>query len=275
MSDQLQQELLKRSTGIDDKIPKTLATGSGLFLYSSGVGSWIVKTLNEVKSLLGMSAFVPYTGATEDVDLGLFGLEAGAATVGGVNGSIEFEAGTGYQVCSEDAGGYVDIFFPHGVPKTTGAGNPSLVTYLGNLRGYSYAVNDAHDYDPQEYYHQGVVGGSLLWHLHFINRSLDATARAVRWTLEASYSAPNGVETLLTLGDIEVTIPANTTANTQFVVDVMTSTVAGMGPAWMLSARVKRLASVGTAPSVDPVIKALHAHVKIDTPQGSHEVMAK
>lgn len=181
----------------------------------------------------------------------------------------------GYQTLNGDAGGYVDIFFTHGVPKATGPGNPSLTTYLGNQRGYAYAVGDAHDFDPQEYYHQCEVGADFIWHLHFISRANDASDRTIRFELEASYLAPSGVETQLPLGTLDVTVPAGTLVNTSFVRNIMTSNVPGIGPVWILSARISRVAAAGTAPSVDPMIKALHIHAKVDTPQGSHTAMAK
>lgn len=175
-----------------------------------------------------------------------------------------------------NAAGYVDIFFPHGLPKTTGVGNPSLVTYLGSLRGYEYAVNDAHDLDPQEYYHQCVVGGAAIWHLHWISRTNVAAARTVKWELERSFVSPTGVETLISPNaTVEITVPANTPALTHFVTDITIDTIANIGPAWMISARIKRIASSGTEPATAPMVKALHCHVKIDTPAGSRLVSSK
>jgi hypothetical protein len=187
----------------------------------------------------------------------------------------EFE-GDGTLVLHGDASGYIDIFFPHGLPKTTGPGNPSLVTYLGNLRGYEYAVNDAHDFDPQEYYHQCIKGAPAVWHLHWLSRTNVAASRTVKWELERSVCSPFGVETIIAPNAvIEVTIPANTPANTCFLTDIITDTIPNIGPAWMISARIKRIASSGTEPATNPVLKALHAHVKIDTPAGSREITSK
>jgi len=221
------------------------------------------------------SGKVPYLGAINNLDLGAYQLKSLTAIIGGEADNAEFE-NTGFAQLNGDAAGYTDIFFPHGMPKLTGLGNPTLVTYLGNLRGYEYAVNDAHDFDPQEYYHQCVVGGPVIWHLHWLSRTNVAAVRTVKWELERSIVSPGGVEVVISPNAvIEIVIPANTPANTQFVTDIVTDTVANIGPAWIFSARIKRIASSGTEPATSPIVKALHAHVKIDTPQGSRDVWTK
>lgn len=196
--------------------------------------------------------------------------------IGDASNYLEAENNSGFINLIGSARGYADIFFPHGLPKTTGTGNPSLVTYLGNLRGYAYAVNDAHDLDPQEYDHRLVISGDLIWHLHWLSRTDVAAERTVKFELERSYAAPNGVETLITPNaTVEVTVPANTAANTHYLTNIVTDAITNIGPAYMLSARIKRIASSGTEPATDPIIKALHAHVKVDTPSGSRSVSSK
>lgn len=187
----------------------------------------------------------------------------------------EFEADGTIRLNGE-ATGWLDIKFPQGIPKTTGAGNPTLVTYLGNQRGYAYAVNDVNDFDPQEYDHNCKVGAPFTWHLHLVLRANDASIRYLNFEIERSYLSPTGVETQITPNaTAEFSISAGTTVLTGKLMDLITDTVPGIGPAWMLSARIKRIAASGTAPSVDPIIKALHIHAEVDTPAGSRGVIAK
>jgi hypothetical protein len=194
---------------------------------------------------------------------------------GGRDDYAEFEA-DGSLVLKGNATGWFDLKFPHGVPKVTGPGNPTLTTYLGAQRGYAYAVNDAHDFDPQEYDHTFRVGGALRWHVHVLSRANDGTPRGIKFELERSYLAPDGVETQITPNaSAELTIPAGTTVNRGYWFSLAEDTVPGIGPVWMLSARLKRIAAAGTAPSVDPIVKALHAHVEIDMPAGSRTVSQK
>jgi hypothetical protein len=42
--------------GVDTKIPKTLATAANQFLVSSGAGSWVIKTVAQIKTLLGLKS---------------------------------------------------------------------------------------------------------------------------------------------------------------------------------------------------------------------------
>jgi hypothetical protein len=217
---------------------------------------------------------VPYTGATGNVDLGAFGMNARALTIGDQTNFLQVES-DGTIALNGNATGWVDIQFSHGLPKATGAGNPALATYLGNLRGYEYAVNDVHDFDPQEYPHFAKVGATISWHLHWLSRTNVAANRGVKWELERSYCAPDGVETIIGTNVVEITVPANTPANTHFFTTIVNDTIADIGPAWMLSARIKRIAAAGTAPATNPMVKALHIHVEVDTPAGSRQISTK
>jgi hypothetical protein len=42
--------------GVDTKIPKSLATAANQFLVSSGASNWVVKTIAQVKELLGLGS---------------------------------------------------------------------------------------------------------------------------------------------------------------------------------------------------------------------------
>lgn len=168
--------------------------------------------------------------------------------------------------------GWLDVFFPQGTPKTTGAGNPSLVTWIGNIRGFAYAVNDAHDFDPQEYPHLGKVGTEGIIHLHFVSRTNVAAARGVKWQVEFTQASFGTVFPATTIISVDVTIPAGTTANTHFIVDVGKFTT--LGPGSLMAARLTRIASAVTAPADDPVVLGLHYHFLADA-IGSRTPFAK
>ena len=42
--------------GVDTKIPKSLATAANQFLVSSGASNWVIKTIAQVKELLGLKS---------------------------------------------------------------------------------------------------------------------------------------------------------------------------------------------------------------------------
>lgn len=158
-----------------------------------------------------------------------------------------------------------DVLFPQTPPKTSGAGNPSLGTLLSPLRGYSYAVNDAHDFDPQEYPHDGKVGTQIEWHIHWISMTNVAATRGVKWQLEWSYANPLGTMYSVATTKVDVTVPANTPANTAFYSEFGWYTPINCGPATMFFVRLTRIASDGTAPANDPFVAGVHFHYEVDT----------
>lgn len=183
----------------------------------------------------------------------------------------EFES-DGTLVFNGDATVWKDIKFPMAPPKTTGAGNPSLVTYNGNMRGYAFAVNDAHDFDPQEMDHDAKIGSTATWHVHWLSRSNDGTNRAVKWELEYDVEPSSGAVPSPTTASVEITITAGSAVNTVQRDNITTFTIPAI--ARLAGARIKRIASAGAAPSVDPVLRAVHFHYEIDT-VGSREILTK
>lgn len=171
-----------------------------------------------------------------------------------------------------DASVWKDIYFPMAPPKATGTGNPTLTTWNGNLRGYSFAVNDTHDFDPQEFNHDGKQGSTGTWHIHFISRTNVAATRAVKWQLEYSQANLNAAFAAPTTISVEVTIPANTPLNTHLAVDLGTFTTLNI--ASQMYCKLTRIAAAGTAPATDPIVAGIHYHYEIDT-IGSRLISAK
>lgn len=181
---------------------------------------------------------------------------------GGAVNYSEFEE-DGTLKFSGDATVWKDVMFPMAPPKTTGAGNPTLVTYNGNMRGYSFAVNDVHDFDPQEITHDAKIGSTAYFHVHSLSRSNDGTDRGVKWEIEYDVEDTSGALAAPTVASFEFTVPAGTAVNTPFQTEIVSFTIPAI--ARLVGARIKRIASAGAAPSVDPVIRALHFHYEIDT----------
>lgn len=191
--------------------------------------------------------------------------------VGNDTSYAEFE-GDGTIHLNGNATAWKDVFFVQSPPKTTGAGNPTLVTWNGNLRGYAYAVNDTHDFDPQEFPHDGKEGSTATWHIHFVSRTNVAATRAVKWQLEFTAANKDQVFPAPTTISVEVTIPANTAANTHMVANIGTFTVGTIQS--QTFAKLTRIAAAGTAPADDPVVVGVHYHYEVDT-VGSREITSK
>lgn len=165
-----------------------------------------------------------------------------------------------------------DIFFPQGTPKATGAGNPTLTTWNGNLKGYTYAVNDAHDFDPQEFAHDGKQGSTATFHIHWISRTNVGAIRTVKWQIEYAQANFNGIFPATTTVSVEVSIPASTTALTHYITDITTFTTLNIASQMFI--QLKRIASSGTEPADDPVVIGVHYHYEVDT-VGSRGILTK
>lgn len=171
-----------------------------------------------------------------------------------------------------DATVWKDVMFPMAPPKATGAGNPTLTTYNGNMRGYAFAVNDVHDFDPQEMTHDSKVGSTATWHIHWLSRSNDGSDRTVKWELEYDVEPENGALATPTTIDVETIITSGSAVNTVQRDNIETFVIPAI--ARLAGAKLKRVASSGTEPSVDPIVRALHFHYEIDT-VGSREILTK
>ena len=122
------------------------------------------------------------------------------------------------------------------------------------------------DFDPQEYPHDGKVGGQVEWHVHWVSMTNVAATRGIKWQLEWTYANPSGVMASVTTVSIDLTIPANTPVNTSYYSHILPMvTVPGVGPATIFWVRLTRIASAGTAPANDPFVSAVHFHYEVDT----------
>lgn len=234
----------------------------------TGADTWAVRTLagtaDEVTVTNG-------SGAGGDPTVGLPTRISGPRRFGAASNHSEFEA-DGTLKFAGDATVFKDIMFPMAPPKTTGAGNPSLVTYNGNLRGYSFAVGDAHDFDPQEIEHDAKIGSTATFHVHWLSRANDVDERTVKWQIDFDVEPSSGALSAPTTASVEIAIPAATAVNTVQRDNATTFTIPAI--ARLVGARVTRIASSGTEPSVDPVLRALHFHYELDT-VGSRQILTK
>ena len=165
-----------------------------------------------------------------------------------------------------------DIDFPI-IIRTVGTGRPVLTTVAGNVTAPQWAVNDYNQCEGQEIVHQWKEGSEVHWHAHLITNGVDTTDRFVRFTIELLW-ANSGDELEPLLFDGEITIPANTPDRTMIL---------GILPSWVpvggkIGAHVwpylKRVASVGAAPSNDPFCTMLQLHIECDT-AGSRNIGTK
>lgn len=155
------------------------------------------------------------------------------------------------------------------------ANQPTLAPFVGNIQQYTFdAINDE-VFGTTEVTHQYKEGTLLLPHIHWATNGLEATPKYVKWELEYVIIKPNGSASAPVIStSAELEIPASTPDRTHFISSLGsidgTEIVIGTYIAW----RLRRIASVGTAPSANPFGLAIGVHVEMDT-FGSTTIMTK
>lgn len=168
---------------------------------------------------------------------------------------------------------WVDIDFPI-IVRTVAAGIPTLVAINGNITMPQWQVNDFNVCESQEMIHGWKEGSEVFWHLHLTTNGLDATDRYVRFEIEYGYCDVMGqwvFPAVFTTPDI--LIPANTPNKTMMSLS-LTSFTPPIKISGHVVARLKRVASVGAAPTNNPWIPMLQLHIQLDT-LGSRNIGTK
>lgn len=195
---------------------------------------------------------------------------------------LKFGGSTDYSTFEDDgtlvahgaATFWQDIDFPI-IVRTTGAGIPSLTTMQGNITAPSWAVNDVNVCEGQEKIHAWKEGSTATFHIHVITNGLDASSRYLRFDVEWCWADVDGVlSSAATITSPELLIPANTISKTHKVYNLGTITLTGGHVGAHVFARLKRVASVGTAPTNNPWCSMLQLHIECDT-IGSRTMTAK
>ena len=210
------------------------------------------------------SNLVPYSGAVNNVDLGAKTLNAGGATFGESANKIRFTS-DGTLTLEGNATVWKDVFFIQSIPKAVGAGNPSLGVLLSSLNGYTYAIGDSNTFDPQEYPHEGRVGGNAHWHLHWISMTDVSGDKGVAWQLETSYALASSPMQTIVSSFVDVTVSPNTPINTHMYSDFPMQTLTSAGPLTVIWAKLTRVSSDTTDPANDPFAVGVHFHYEVDS----------
>jgi hypothetical protein len=206
-------------------------------------------------------------------------LQAATATIGGESNYTEVESdGTIKHVGTATV--YNDI--NTGInPRNTGAGRPTLSSFVGNLQEFKFAINDFADVTPIEFLHGWKEGSQIEFHCHWATGGVnDATVRGVKWEIEytwANISGGGSPEEMssTTVISAETSIASGQAAKTHKYTSVGTLTPAGGKIGAQLCFRIKRIASVtNTAPTDDPFLLSIGIHYEIDT-AGSRTTSSK
>ena len=212
-------------------------------------------------------------GAGSDASMGYDGTNGVINTSLVAPSDLNIQCGTDKTVVLSEPV-WVDLDFPI-IIRTTGANIPTLTTLQGNITAPQWQVNDFNVCEGQELIHKWSEGTPLYWHVHMITNGLDATARYVRFEVEYCWVNVNGVlSASATIDSLDLLIPANTPAKTMMLMSIGNFTPTGGKIGGHVYARLRRIASVGSAPGSDPWITMLQAHILVDT-IGSRQISAK
>ena len=183
----------------------------------------------------------------------------------------EFEKFVGWT--NDNIDSWVDIDFPI-IIRTAGVGIPTLTTLNGNITMPQWQANDFNVCESQEMIHGWKEGSEVFWHVHLTTNGLDATNRYLRFEVQYGYAGVDGVWVFpATLTTADILIPANTPSKTMMIMSLGSFTppikIGGH-----VVARLKRIASVGAAPTANPWIPMLQLHIQVDT-VGSRNIGTK
>jgi len=196
----------------------------------------------------------------------------GALYLGGSTNGIKINKG-GELTLLGTATVWKDIDFPI-IIRNTGANIPSMTTINGNISMPQWQVNDVNMCESTEFIHEWKQNSTVYFHIHLTTNGLDATNRYVQFEIEYGYVTPNGVWVFpATINSGDLLIPANTTDKTMFILSIGSFTpTANIGG--HVVARLKRVASSGTAPSGNPWVPMLQLHIECDS-IGSKDIATK
>ena len=158
-----------------------------------------------------------------------------------------------------------------------GASAPTFATFLGNLKQYTFGVNDE-VHGTMEILHGYKEGTDFDMHIHWATNGTDGTDRKVKWeleyTIQNSEEGVDGVFPTPTVVSGETTIDANTASKSHVYTEIATIDGTGIKMGAILCYRLRRISSTGTEPSDDPFGLQLGMHYQINT-IGSRQELTK
>ena len=160
--------------------------------------------------------------------------------------------------------GWVDIDFPI-IIRATGPNRPVLTVVRGNIEAPLWAVNDFVQIEGQEIVHGYREGSDIQWHVHLITSGTDVTDRYVRFEVEWLWANAFGeLSSTITTTSPDLLIPANTPDRTMIPRQIELVSVVGLERGAHIWSRLRRIASVGTAPTSNVFCSMLQLHVDCD-----------
>ena len=192
------------------------------------------------------------------------GLEVGDVVGGNfthieADGTIEFNG---------NATVWNDIYFPMTVGKIGGANQPTWAAFQGNTFEYSFAINNYIHLPTQEIAHSYKEGSNIVLHVHIVLDGSDVGDTKVNYEIEYTIGDLDEVMSAAaveTSGDF--TITGGLADRTHLYIPVTTIIGTNLKTQSALKMRFRRVAldGAGNAPSNDPFVLMVGAHIEDDT----------
>ena len=199
---------------------------------------------------------------------------------------IDMESAVGHTIGDQAAGNYLemetdgvaefvgsstvwnDIYFPMSSGKIGGANQPTWAAFQGNTMEYTFAINDYIHLPSGEIAHSYLEGSDIKLHVHIVLDGSDIGDTDVNYEIEYTIGDINEVMSaaaVITSGDY--TIVGGTADRTHLFIQIGTIAGAGFLIGAALKMRFRRIALVGggNAPSNDPFVLMVGAHIEEDT----------
>jgi hypothetical protein len=190
---QLTTDNISRGTCTSVKSADTSYFKIGTALQS---GKGLINVSLNLSSLALTSIYVPYTGATGDVDLGSNGLTANDITIGGATNNVTIGTG-GEMTFNGDATVWDDMRIVPNVFDVPGLTDPDIISYQpagsgATFKVYAFAKGDEGFFTLQ-LPHSYKTGSNLKAHVHWTpgTRGNEENGNVVQWRLDYSFAAIN------------------------------------------------------------------------------------
>ncbi len=191
---------------------------------------------------------------------------AGVVNIGdaGTTNYASFEV-NGHLVLFGTATVFNDIQFSLSTAKVPAANFPSWDVFSGNLKKFTFAINDFVYLEAKELSHSYKTGSNYEWHIHIFTNVVDGTDRTVKYEIEYSITDVNAVVSVLTESQ-QFTIPASTADLTHLKFSISGLDGTGLEMEDDITVLFKRIATdTGTDPSIDPFVSMVGLHYEVDT----------
>ncbi len=163
-----------------------------------------------------------------------------------------------------------DLSLALSAAKVPAANAPTWTSFVGNLKRYTYSVNDFQEWDT-EFQHGLKEGTDFEFHLHGVTNGLEGIDTKIKYEIEytlANTDPSDGIGDVFpapTIVNAEFTIPANTPDRSNHYMHIATISGAACLIDAQIDGRVRRIASAGPEPAADPFLLRVGVHYQKNT----------